>query len=593
MTSWYVDSSAAGANNGTSLEDAWQTFSAINQASLSAGDVVYIYPGTTGYMTDYTLSKGGTSQGARIIYKGVNMPTIRGEIDGGNINNVAVIGCHLTQFSGNGIVQNISQVIRLANSTGWLIQDNNISGTWGGGVNGAFNTNNRNNIIRSNIFDNICLLSGGQSNAATLQLFGHYNLVEYNSFYSGLDRTRAFGTGNIIRNNYFGASNTLLYPYSTQYPHHTDSFQSFENAVYRLERLMYEKNFDMDNLGPEAHGVVIQDNDGIGMNWAITRFNILARTSGPAYIFRGFDRLYGYNLTSVGVQTGNNNTDASCVTYDATPVGDLQDWRNNTWSFCQRTVDGTIFADVPARITNFTGLYQHRYQAGPLPVDSTNLANVDPQFVSLASDNLALDAGSPLIGAGGPLTLANGNGTDSTTLIVDDAYKFSDGWGIADPDIIKVGAGAFVTISSINYPTNTITLAEARSWSDNDPVIVKGMEDVGALPSSYIGNLNVTNTTSLSLPAGAASLTATVPNTDTVRMVEFFVDGIPVGMNYTSPYSVSWTSDGAQHTIEARAYNMWASQTLWVSEEITVNGPASIKRNKRLGRNPKIKGLAF
>jgi hypothetical protein len=69
------------------------------------------------------------------------------------------------------------------------------------------------------------------------------------------------------------------------------------------------------------------------------------------------------------------------------------------------------------------------------------------------------------------------------------------------------------------------------------------------------------------LPAGLVTLSAICTNPDAVRKVEFLVDGIPVGTAYSTSgrYSVVWTADGAPHSVEARAYNAWASQTLYQS----------------------------
>ena len=77
------------------------------------------------------------------------------------------------------------------------------------------------------------------------------------------------------------------------------------------------------------------------------------------------------------------------------------------------------------------------------------------------------------------MTQANGSGSNSITLIVDDALYFQDGsWGsdltrgvTMFADWIAIGTvNNKVQISSIDYSTNTITLASAVSWSDNDPI---------------------------------------------------------------------------------------------------------------------------
>ena len=60
-------------------------------------------------------------------------------------------------------------------------------------------------------------------------------------------------------------------------------------------------------------------------------------------------------------------------------------------------------------------------------------------------------------------TLADGAGASSTALTVDDGTDLVDGREII------IGSGSAVAIAS-GGGTTSITLAEARSWSDNDPV---------------------------------------------------------------------------------------------------------------------------
>ena len=110
----------------------------------------------------------------------------------------------------------------------------------------------------------------------------------------------------------------------------------------------------------------------------------------------------------------------------------------------------------------------------------------DPDFdgcdpTSITNPNLSLQPNSPVIDQGTYLTQANGSGSTSTTLIVDDAKYFQPGWGDgagggasvpADWLIIgtTVAAGDIVQIGSINYSTNTITLASVITWADDDYV---------------------------------------------------------------------------------------------------------------------------
>jgi hypothetical protein len=61
-------------------------------------------------------------------------------------------------------------------------------------------------------------------------------------------------------------------------------------------------------------------------------------------------------------------------------------------------------------------------------------------------------------------TTTNGAGSSSTTLVVHDARAFKAG------DSIIIGSNSAVSISAINYATNTLTLASAETWSDTNAV---------------------------------------------------------------------------------------------------------------------------
>jgi hypothetical protein len=575
-----VDQNAAGAGTGTSLADAWTSMSVINQSSLSGGDVVLVYPGI--YDEQFTITKGGTSASARITYKGVGLPVIRGIhdlYDHGGMNYIAVIGFEFTQPS----TAYAYNAIYLSGDTGWLIQDNYFDDTYYGGVCSKGETANNNNVIRHNSFSNIGGTDGGYAgggSAVAIILNGNSNLAEYNSVAASMDRIYAFGTGNVIRNNYWGYTDTILYPDTMPYPNHTDGFQSYQGG-FPLKQLLYERNYDTDDTdsvgGTNAHGITVQDSVGTnGFNWFVSRFNILIRVGGGAFGFQNVSSTYVYNSTFIAAQNGSHSlfNTAGAYTYPSTysaASSNSADVRNNTWDYCPNCLDPHgIISYLP---TNFTSAAEHGFNLGasqvvlPAGASPANLAQTDPLFTNPTQgiDNYTLQTGSPLIGAGAPITRAIGAGSASTSLTVADAKRLFDGWGIADGDLIEVGSGPLVQISSINYSTNVVTVASPITWNNGDPVSVKGSEDVGALPSLYATSFAVTNTTPSALPAGAATLSASVNNPDAVRKVEFLVDGLPVGVSYSAPYSVSWTADGNPHAVEARAYNAWASKTLSIS----------------------------
>jgi len=71
-TTWYVDNTASGANNGTSWANAWTSLSSAS-GSVAAGDTVYISGGPSGQSQTYSIGagwspKGGSASG-RITYQ--------------------------------------------------------------------------------------------------------------------------------------------------------------------------------------------------------------------------------------------------------------------------------------------------------------------------------------------------------------------------------------------------------------------------------------------------------------------------------------------------------------------------------------------
>jgi hypothetical protein len=102
----------------------------------------------------------------------------------------------------------------------------------------------------------------------------------------------------------------------------------------------------------------------------------------------------------------------------------------------------------------------------------------NPQFVNVPAFptdydptwDFRLSAGSPGIEAGMPVTFARQGETESTSLLVDDPYFFTDGYGIVGGDSIRIGNSAPVQILSIDFANNILELSEPRSWSAGEGV---------------------------------------------------------------------------------------------------------------------------
>jgi len=126
-----------------------------------------------------------------------------------------------------------------------------------------------------------------------------------------------------------------------------------------------------------------------------------------------------------------------------------------------------------------------------------------PTFVSAGSRSsndyntivasFELDTGSAGIGAGDPHTLANGAGTASSLMTVDNAFPFvvlSDpdtydmqwfidmGYDVPTGDCVYVDTWAApVRLTDINYNTKQLVLASPQTWSNNDQVFLADPDD--------------------------------------------------------------------------------------------------------------------
>jgi hypothetical protein len=111
----------------------------------------------------------------------------------------------------------------------------------------------------------------------------------------------------------------------------------------------------------------------------------------------------------------------------------------------------------------------------------------------------SLQSSSPVIDKGIYLTQAVGGGSNSTSLVVADAYYFQPGWGngagggaVVLADVIAIGTVSnTVQITNIDYSTKTLTLASPMTWvdgasiwlcnkSDGSVVLYGTAPDVGA-----------------------------------------------------------------------------------------------------------------
>jgi hypothetical protein len=344
--------------------------------------------------------------------------------------------------------------------------------------------------------------------AEAAYIVGDHHLIENNDLSHVIDGFTVYGQFNILRNNKMHDTNNADWTNKAQ-EDHIDFLESFcgssiaENAFHTL----VEENSDIRNYNSSATNAhlfgVAQYCYQSGQGHAIVRYNVFAHSATAAG--GGYGALVGVPGDStagyLNFKLYNNTTAAAGAS------GDVLDF------FGPGSTGGAVINAIyyfPGSVT--TAPYSPQgvsiasnHNLGFCATGSCSLAQFgdignitgkDPKFVSYAGDDYHLQSGSPGIGAGSNLTtVASADGGSGTTLVVNDAWFFQDGWGVTgvQADWIRVGPSTTVQISSIDYTTNTITLSSAISRSNGaqvylykdsggNVVLTGSFPDLGAFP---------------------------------------------------------------------------------------------------------------
>jgi hypothetical protein len=200
--------------------------------------------------------------------------------------------------------------------------------------------------------------------------------------------------------------------------------------------------------------------------------------------------------------------------------------------------------------------------------------NGNPMFVStnwtmadafdFTKPDMRLTTNSAAIDAGAALTQTVGSGSGSTSLTVSDALYFQDGtWGSVlaghQADWIAIGTVTNVAqISSVNHTNNTITLAAARSWVNNDPVWLykdSGGEVVLLGTAPDLGAYEFTGETPLDTTPPTISAILTGPSSTSCTVIwstdESATSGLEWGLTASYGNSATNSSLVTSHSLNA------------------------------------------
>lgn len=280
-------------------------------------------------------------------------------------------------------------------------------------------------------------------------------------------------------------------PGNGKYGHRCFAMTGYNSDEYR-DNLFEGNRAGHSSANPNNNG---SDGFTLGSPGNIVRYNVLFGSDGP-----------GLNLKSYGTESYSgsrnkiyNNTiykNGQYVVGNSNPMIKLGLEQFNLYSRYNQIKNNLFYLNGPSPYVDLGGpAFTYSDQTWERnwctnQVDGCTVRSGDPLFVnpdmsdmtSTILPDLNLQKTSPAIDGGTYLTRANGAGTNSTALIVDDngSRYFQDGtWGsdlvraaeTMHADWIAIGTvDNVVQISSIDYSTDTINLASPMTWADDAPI---------------------------------------------------------------------------------------------------------------------------
>lgn len=463
---YYLNPASGSDGNSGAINAPWKTMLKV-RTTVAAGDIVYIRGGT--YTPGQYKGETGTPQWKRTQSKGTAGNPIT-----------------ITNYPGETVIFN-------GQNTSWWMTWNPVTVT---GAHVAYYV-----IIDGFEFRNFASAavavsgvdSSNRAENVTIQNCRFINFVDSNTG----NMISKYARYVIYRNNYsFNIGDT-----STGYNGSPDHAAYFTEYTYNS---VYENNYSEKVAGYGFHGWFNHAQNDPGEN-IIVRKNTFVNQHGSGILFGGCQcaNNYIYNNTiymeavpfpqqfadaghsgltnRVGNPTWNHFRIFNNIGYGHTTTAMVYLIRNlnisdmeldyNLWVNVNNTNRTFGWDDTPAPASATPTYYTlSGFQAATAYEDHSK--SQDPLFTAPTSPtrDFTLQASSPALNAGRTLTQANGSGSNSTTLIVDDAGFFHDGYGMVTGDTIQIGTQQPVVVTAINYTTKTLTLASGRTWSDNTPV---------------------------------------------------------------------------------------------------------------------------
>ena len=503
-TTYYVNNThvaKSDSNAGTSSSLPWATIGKC-AATIVAGDTCSVVAGTYDETVTETTSNVTYTGNARVA-------VVR------NFILTGTTGVIIREFeiTNAGMSSSLIPSIRVSSTTNVQILDNYFHDTLTGGADAAIYAAADLRAVGLQVVDNDAYGIGAPGDRRSFMIVdGTGVLVEGNTIQRTFDMIQAFGNHWVLRNNIM--HNALAS--DTMGNHHIDAIQSFCVAALNesLNYALIEGNKLYDLPDSDTH-LVLNNTTLTCVPTTGTR-NVLIRYNN---IYQVGEAIFGadtnnqgssqdwkfYNNTTVrtGPLAGNNPEAPSIppanihesVTLTGVTNGEIL---NNIFvDSIADTGPYTVYAFKAADATSTGNCNLARMSSGAKTwgslitseATSGTLLNLDPEFTNSAAGDFTLQATSDAINVGCPLTtVAVADIGTGTTLVLNDAGFFQDGWAGVLPDQIAVGTvGNTATIASIDYDADTVTLASAITRTDGQNVWLAKKSDgitvlVGAAP---------------------------------------------------------------------------------------------------------------
>jgi hypothetical protein len=390
-------------------------------------------------------------------------------------------------------------------STNYFITNNNMTAC-GGSVSAIYEpastTGTSYGYIGGNTIYYTCSTPAAPNVCNAIVVVGNYTLVENNDISHTTNGVRDYGRYNVIRKNTFhDIRGTNLTPNdcgSNSSNCHIVFVQAdadTKDAYHPPTQYgVIENNTQLNALGNDTKFSLMQAENCQGQCFnAIFRFNVGAHVGSGSILddnslsrsVPGWSHVKSYNNSWIDYShssqpSGGETINISNGSTNGAVINDLFYYPEILINWNPYAADASSAPFTSSNnlayctVSCVSQLWGHSYGGPGLFMADSGNKYADPQFVNYSGGDFSLQATSPALNAGTHLTtVASADAGSGTSLVVNDADFFQDGYGIngVQPDCISVTTVSnHACITAVNYSTKTLTLATSITRSAGAPV---------------------------------------------------------------------------------------------------------------------------